>query len=953
MAIRRILGVGFFLLCASGLLAQATGTTTGDVRGRVTDQEGAMLPGVVVTATSQDTGLARTDTSLADGFFTIRLLPPGMYRVSSELSGFQSVLLDNVRVTVGSTTNVDLTLRLTGVTEAITVGGETDLIDAASTEVSKTIGEQKIRNLPINQRNFLDFALTTPGVTVERGPQSGAASTSGLSINGQSPRYNNVVVDGLDNNDSAVGSVRSTFSQEAVQEYQVIQSPFSSEYGKTAGGIVNIVTRSGSNELHGSAFYFYRDDGLSEENPLTGTKTPFEQNQYGASLGGPILRDRLFFFGAAEKLDITDANVVTISDAAVAVIRAANFDVQNGVVPYDKERSTLLAKLDLVPGSRNAFALRGTYSEERDENQQAWGGLVARSNGGVRDIQDTAVALTGTSIFSANFSNELRALWSDRSHELESLDPNRSPQVTILGVATFGTQRFLPQPRDTQVYQVFDAVSYFRGKSAYKAGVDYTHTDFEGSLPLNFAGLYRFGALPGTLPGLPPTGLTALQAFGAGIPQVFAQGFGDPVGDGETNQIGAFAQGEWNFTDRFLVRAGVRYEYEDPIDPFPSDSDNWAPRLSFSWAGGDTWRLRGGVGRFYGVASLGPMFAVGIQDGVNVRTLVRVLGVGPASFSPLVPWMLPGRRFDSLAQAGGALVPLTVLRPKGCESATPPNLNIEDCAEFDSAYTNQANLGFEVELAKQLLLNLDYLHARGKKIFVARNINPTIPGLAPPQNPRPNPAFSDIYLYESNGNSWYDGVTVGLQTRIGGPFEMSAYYTWADAEDDYVDWLTEFQLQNTLDPGEERGPSVHIPKHKVSLSAIYTTAGRELPWWARDWTVSTIAEYVDGRPFNILAGFDRNSNGDPLSDRPAGVSRNAGELNEVINVDLRVARRVPIGPVGLEAIFEVFNLLDRENVLEVNNVRFANATLTPNPTFGDTTRVADPRRIQLGARLTF
>jgi hypothetical protein len=182
---------------------------------------------------------------------------------------------------------------------------------------------------------------------------------------------------------------------------------------------------------------------------------------------------------------------------------------------------------------------------------------------------------------------------------------------------------------------------------------------------------------------------------------------------------------------------------------------------------------------------------------------------------------------------------------------------------------------------------------------------------------------------------------------------MSAYYTWADAEDDYVDWLTEFQLQNTLDPGEERGPSVHIPKHKVSLSAIYTTAGRELPWWARDWTVSTIAEYVDGRPFNILAGFDRNSNGDFLSDRPAGVSRNAGELNEVINVDLRVARRVPIGPVGLEAIFEVFNLLDRENVLEVNNVRFANATLTPNPTFGDTTRVADPRRIQLGARLTF
>jgi len=950
MAIRRFLVTGLLYLSAAGLLAQATGTTTGDLRGKVTDEEGAALPGVVVTATSQDTGLTRTDTSVSDGSFTARLLPPGLYRVTTDLSGFQPVRLDDIRVTVGSTTNVDLRLRLAGVAEAVTVRAQADLIDPASTEVGKTIGEQKIRNLPINQRNFLDFALTTPGVTVERGPQSGAASTSGLSINGQSPRYNNVVVDGLDNNDSAVGSVRSTFSQEAVQEYQVIQSPFSSEYGKTAGGIVNIVTRSGSNELHGSAFYFFRDDGLSEDNPLTGTKTPFEQNQYGGSLGGPILRDRLFFFAAAERLDISDANVVTISDAAVALIRANGFDVQNGVVPYNKDRNTYLAKLDLVPGSRNAFALRGTFSEETDENQQAWGGLVARSGGGVRDIEDTAVALTGTSIFTANLSNELRALYSDRTHRLESLDPNRSPAVTILGVATFGTQRFLPQPRDMQVSQIFDAVSYFRGRSAYKAGVDYTHTEFEGSLPLNFAALYRFGALPPGLPGLPPTGLTALQAFGAGVPQVFAQGFGNPDGDGKTNQLGAFLQGEWNFTDRFLVRAGVRYEYEDPIDPFPSDSNNWAPRLSFSWAGGDTWRLRGGAGRFYGVASLGPMFAVGIQNGVNVKTIVRTILGGP---SPVTVWRLPGRRFESEAQAGASVVPLTVLRPEGCENARPPDLDIQGCAGFESAYTDQANLGFEVELAKQLLLNLDYLHARGRKIFVARNINPTIPGLLPPTNPRPNPAFSDIYLYESNGNSWYDGVTVGLQTRIGGPFEMSAYYTYADSEDDYVDWLTEFQLQNTLDPDEERGPSVHTPKHKATLSAIYSTAGRDLPWWARDWTVSTIVDYIDGRPFNILAGFDRNLNSDPLSDRPAGVSRNSGELDSLINVDLRVARRVPIGRVGIEAIFEVFNLLNRENVLEVNNVRFANATLAPNPAFGDTTRVADPRRIQLGARVTF
>ncbi len=946
MSIRRLLGSVVFSLCAVSLHAQATGTTTGDIRGRVSDESGGALPGVTVTATGQETGLVRTDTSGGDGSFAIRLLPPGLYRVAASIPGFQPGALEGVRVTIGSSASVDFRLQVAGVAEAVTVRGEAGLIDPASTEVSKTIGETKIRNLPINQRNFLDFALTTPGVTQERGPQSGAASTSGLSINGQSPRYNNVVVDGVDNNDEAVGSVRSTFSQEAVQEYQVVQSPFASEYGKMTGGIINIVTRSGTNEFHGSGFYFFRDDSLSDDNFLTGTKTKFEQQQYGVSLGGPFLRDRLFFFGAAERLDVTDANVVTISDAAVALIRANGFDVSNGEVPFDRDRDTFLLKLDLLAGANHAFALRGSYSDETDENQQVWGGLVARSGGGVRDLKDTAVALTGTSILSPMISNELRLLYADREHRLEPLDETGGVAVTILGVATFGTQRFLPQPRDTQVYQVFDAVSLFRGRSTFKLGVDYTHTDFEGSLPLNFAGLYRFGALPPGIPGLPPSGLTALQAFGAGVPQVFAQGFGDPEGDGTTNHVGAFGQWEWSATDRFLLRLGVRYDYDDPIDPFPEDSDNWAPRLSFSWEGGKTWRLRGGAGRFYGVASLGPMFAVAIQDGVNVRTIVRTILGGP---SPLVPWRLPDRRFASAADAGTSVVPLTVLRPAGCEGAVPPNLDIEGCAQFDSAYTDQANIGFEAALFEKLLFNLDYLHARGKNIFTARNINP----ITTPPTGRPNPAFSDIFRYGPDGNSWYDAVTVGFQTRIGGPFEGSLFYTYSDAEDDYVDWLTEFQLQDPLHPDEERGPSVHVPKHKVTLSAIASTVGRQLNWWARDWTLATIADYADGRPFNILAGFDRNANGDPLSDRPAGVGRNEGELDDYFSVDLRVARRIPIGPVALEAIFEVFNLFNRENVLEVNNVFYASAQLSPNPNFGNPTRVSDPRRIQLGARVTF
>jgi hypothetical protein len=777
-----------------------------------------------------------------------------------------------------------------------------------------------IRNLPINQRNFLEFSLTTPGVTTDRGPQTGAASTSGLSFTGQSPRYNNVLVDGLDNNDQAVGSVRSTFSQEAVGEYQVIQSPFASEYGRAAGGIVNIVTRSGSNDFHGSAFDFFRYDSLAGNNFLSGTKTPFRQNQYGASFGGPVVRDRLFFFGAAERLDVSDANVVTISDEAVSVIRQAGFDVENGVVPFGRDRSTYLLKLDWIPGPSDTFALRGTDSRETDENQQAWGGLIARSGGGVRRIEDTALALTGASIFSPSLSNEMRLLFAQRHHRLESLDPAGGVSVTIAGVATFGNQRLLPQPRDTRIYQVFDAVSLFRGRSSYKAGLDYVRTELEGTLPLYFAGFYEFSALPG---------LSPLEAFAAGHPADFAQGFGDPAGEGSTNEFGAFAQGEWYLGERFLLRLGLRYDLEDPIAPFPRDSDNWSPRFSFSWAGGDTWRVRGGAGRFYGVVPIGPAFAVGIEDGVRARTIVRTVLFGPP---PDEPWQLPDHRFGDESEAGASVVPLSVFRP----------------GRFESVYSDQVSLGFEKELAGALLLNLDYLHVRGRKILIERNINPVVGDLGG----RPDPHLSEIFLYESAGNSWYDALTAGVRTRLGGRFEIAAYYSYAVAEDDYIDW-SEGQPQDPLNIGAERGPTLHVPRHKAVFSAVHSTVGRAGAWWKRDWTVAVIADFLAGPPYNELAGFDRNGNGDPLSDRPAGVKRNSRSLPSLFNVDLRIARQVRVRRTAIEGSVEVFNLFNRKNVLEVNNVRFASSGLDPNPDFGRPTRTSDPRRFQIGARLTF
>ncbi|MFN2384719.1 MAG: TonB-dependent receptor domain-containing protein [Thermoanaerobaculia bacterium] len=915
----------FAALCLGApatLVAQATGTTTGDIRGFVRDESGSPMVGAEVSAVNRATQAKRSDSSRTDGAFAVRLLAPGRYRMTVSMAGWEPVPAEEVAVTVGATTYVDLRV-IPRVAESVAVTAQPQLIDRSATDVSETIGQRRILDLPINQRNFLDFALTTPGVTPDRGPQTGAITTSGFSINGQNPRYNNVVIDGVDNNDPASGSVRGTLSQDAVREYQVIRAPFAAEYGRAVGGIVNIVTRSGTNDLHGSAFLFFRDESLSEDNLLTGTRTPYNQTQYGAVLGGPLRPDKLFFFLATERLDVEDANVIaigdqTIGDQTVAVIRSAGFELENGVVPFERDRQSVLLKLDAAPGASHSLSAKATYSSENDENQQPWGGLVARSGGGARDLRDASLAASAISVLSAGVANEARVLWSDRRHRLDSLDRDGGPSVNVIGFATFGNQRLLPQPRDTQTWQLFDAVSLTRANTTYKAGIDFVHSEIEGSLPAYFAGYYEFYPLSGDV--------SALDAFAAGIPAVFVQGFGDPHSEVDTTALSAFGQGEWSFRN-LLVRLGLRYDLEKPADPFPTDSDNWAPRASFSWSPAKAWRVRGGVGRFYGPTSAGPLFAVGVLDGEQVQVHVRTILGGP---SPHEPWGLPGRRFASEAQAGESGVPLSVFRR----------------GSFESASADLASLGVETDILGQVLASLDYLRVRGRHILVERNVNPIVSPAG-----RIDPAYSEIFRYESTGNSWYEGVTLGLRTRSGGSLELAAFYTYADAEDDHIDFA-EGQPQDPLDPASERGPSIHVPEHRTTVSAIFSPEATA-PVWLKHWTLALIAEHSVGRPYNELAGFDRNQNGDGGSDRPEGVGRNAGRLPDLFQVDLRVARRFPLGRLELEGVAEVFNLFNRENVLEVNSIRFASSDGAPNPDFGRPTRLADPRRLQLGIRLSF
>jgi hypothetical protein len=435
-------------LVPASLDAQSTGTTTGDLRGRVTDEKGLALPGARLTATHRETGASRSAFSDSSGAYELRLLPPGLYRVRVEAPNAVPVVVDSVLVTIGATTPLDVVVRPLKVAAAeVVVGAESPLIDPQKTDVATTVDTGEIEHLPNIRRDYLSFSLLTPRVSEDRGPQAGAAASSGLCINGLSPRYNYLAVDGFDNNDLGSGGVRAQFSQEAIREYEVITNPYAAEYGRLAGGVVNIVTRSGTNDFKGGIFYFYRSDALSASDPITGESVPLDDQRFGASLGGPLARDRTFFFAAYEGVRTDTANPVTILDEDVALIRSKGFTIEKGNVPYRVRGDSLVVKLDHQFDPSNAVMARGNWSEGLDENQLAWGGLVARSGGGARDTRDVAGAVGYTGVFGARAFNELRTLYSHNDDTVNPLDPGYGVGVTIPGVAIFGTQRLLPQPR--------------------------------------------------------------------------------------------------------------------------------------------------------------------------------------------------------------------------------------------------------------------------------------------------------------------------------------------------------------------------------------------------------------------------------------------------------------------------------------------------------------------------
>jgi len=990
------------LLIPGSLTAQAR-LTGSDLYGSVSDPSGELVAGATVSITNVETNQTRTLATDARGQFRAAALPPGRYRITVAASGFADTVREVVLL-LGQAVRIDFHVALAGTKEEIEVVGSAPVVDPSHTAVSSVVGQEQIESLPINVRNFLSFSIITPGVTNDRTPQQGASATSGLSFGGQRARSNNIMVDGLDNNDPIVGAVRATFSQEAIREFQVLTNSYSAEFGRASGGVVNIVTKSGTNEFKGNVFAYGRDESLNakdhfERIDVFGTavdrpKAPFSQYQWGGTLGGPIRKDRTFFFLSFERVDIEANNFVNIDPAAATVLRANGFPIDLGNVPYNVKTTELLGKIDHQWSPNHYFVLRGNFSDTTNQNIEPFGGITARSRGAEQFRTDWSVSVSQTDILSSRWVNEARVQFAREDQMIQSLDPNcdgecigndqGGPTLELTGVASVGRQRFTPQPRLNERIQVVETMSYVGGNHALKAGADFNSINTkQTALPLHFGGRYIFATLPGSVLaaiGQPAraTPVSPVEALTLGLPGAYVQGYGTVGASYKDSDFSLFLQDDWRISSRLTLKAGVRYQRQNPyadIDytvsnlngtsltyKYPSDNNNVAPRvaLAFDPRGDGRTSLHAAYGIFYdnqiiAISQIGAAID-GAADGV--RTLVLRF---PAS---IAPWRAPGHQ-----------VP---------EPTTPyPSLVIAPDPGIETPYAHQASAGFDRALGADLSLAANFVYVRGKNQLGTIDYNPVVPALGAGR--RPNDVggragtSASILQYTSFGETWYKGMTVSLNKRLRNHYQFMASYTLSKAEDNSTDFQSAFIVQDNgrgrnpadpnglplgFDPDSERGPATHDQRHRFVLSGLY-----QFPW---DVQLSTITTFASGRPFTPLAGADLNGDGDggafpsdrarrTPADPASSVGRNSGTMKSIFIVDLRLSKKFRFGKsAAFEVLAEAFNLLDRTNFSEINNI-FGVGAFPDAPqrdaqgrtTYGLYEQALPPRQVQLGAKISF
>lgn len=983
------LSVAILIASSLGLEAQ-TGLTGVEVRGTVRNQAGEPLGAVAIEVAEESTGLVRTAATDADGRYAVKALPVGAYRLRVEHAPYRPLVRTELEAQVGQVVVVDVTLAL-AMSETTSVEYEAGAGDLAGAAVSSVVGGSSIEGLPTNGRDYVSFALLTPGVAAERTPPTGPTPSSGLSFAGQRARSNRVLVDGFDNAEAFTGAVAATFGQDAVREFEVLAASAPAEFGRGTGGTVNTITKSGTNEWHGSSYFFLRDDSLNSKehfekydvfgNAIDAPKAPFHRKQWGATLGGPLRKDRTFLFLSYEQLDTDANNFVTIDPGVAAALEDRGFPVPLGSAPYSVGTKSALFRLDDSPSPNRRVLFRAHLSERLNEGAEPFGGIVARSHGVVEKRTDWGIAVGKTDIFGSGLLSEARLQVVRGDASFRALDPRCAgscegfdqggPEILLSGLATAGRQANTPQTRSNVEAQLAETLSVTRGRHTLKAGFDFGHVWRDAALAQYFGATYVFTALP-VIPGLVERPLTPLEAFERGLPAVHLQGYGDPTAGGGSHHLSLFVQDHWRLAPGLDLMGGLRYQHYDLglsdvqvsnpagatlVYDVPSRG-NLAPRLSLSFdpTGRDRTSLTAAFGTYYEDPLLAVATVTQIIDGQAARLFQSGLPLSALAWgSPGHQLPEPASPFPSLVQVAG------------------PGLRAPSA--------RQISVGISQALGDTVRLSVDLIAVRARDQIGVVDYNPLVAGLGAGRRPDDVAGVAgtsaSVNQFTNYGDGWYRGMTASLRKRMSHGFEALASYTLSKAEDTGSDMFGQANvaedaglgrdpadpagLPRGLDPAVFRGPSAIDQRHRLVLSAL-----GDLPWRLR---LSGIAMWGSGRPYTALSGVDSNRNGVAANDRarrdpadPASrVGRNGETLPATATVDARLSRTFALSRgVALELLVEAFNLLDRVNYSDVNNV-FGPGAFPGDPqrdssgrmTYGRYTKAYPPRQAQIAARLTF
>ncbi|HEX5705816.1 MAG TPA: TonB-dependent receptor [Pyrinomonadaceae bacterium] len=922
------------LLPAGGPRATAQqAVSSATLSGRVEDENGAAVGGALVALTNTETNQSRDTKSDDEGRYRFAYLPVGTYQLAAQRPGFGALKLE-FTLTVGQALDVPLRMSVAGVEERVDVTNDVPVVETTRTQLAETIRPREINELPLNGRNYLDLALLAPGVSrtntgsVQRFAETSAVPGTGLSVAGQRNLNNGFVVDGLSANDDAADLAGTFFSQEVVREFQVVTSGGGAEFGRASGGVINVVTQSGTNDWRGRLYGFLRSQRLDARNPLAPRKDPLTQAQYGASIGGPLRRDRTFLFANFEQTRRNDSNVISIqpSDALLINNRLAQVGyagslVETGVIPGGYDTTNLFARIDHRPNESNLLTLRYSLYDISAVNSRTVGGLNAVSRGTGLDTRDQTLAGSVVTTLSHRTINEARFQFT-RSRLAAPVNDDTGPAVNIAGVASFGTATFSPLARDIDLYELTNNLSTQRSAHSLKGGVDFLLNRVNVLFPGAFQGVYTF---------------TSRANFLAGNYGSFQQAFGAAEQFQSNPNFGLFAQDEWRPRADLTINAGLRHDAQFLPDPIETDANNFAPRVGLAYAPGDHKTvLRAGLGIYFDRLPLRATSNALQRDGS------KYLVVQLAPNDPGAP-VFPG-----------------VLSILPAQLPTRPNVTRIDPA-IENSYSVQLNVQVERELPGDASLSIGYLRLRGLHLILSRNVNvPTLTaseararGVA--NLGRPDPDFGNVGRFESSGESWYDGMVVAFQKRPARWGGLRVSYTLSKASDTAGNFFFS-SPQNNFDLRDEKGLSDNDQRHRLVISGTLEAERADgdaapLRRALGGFQLGYIYTYASRLPFNVLTGTDRNADAN-FNDRPAGVGRNTGRGFDFASLDLRLSRHFALTErLRLEALVECFNALNRPNYQVPNNVFGPGAT--PAATFGRPTAASDSRQVQLGLRLSF